>query len=475
MEPCDLAIIGAGPGGYVAALRAAQLGLKVTLIEREKAGGTCLHRGCIPSKALIHGARVFDTVRKAAEFGVNTGGAPTFDYGVLAARKDKTVGMLEKGVEFLLQKRGVKLVKGNAKFLDPRQLRIDASDGTDETLSYSYCIVATGGVPTPLKNIPTDGQTFVTSNEVLRWTELPKSVLVVGAGVIGCEFASMFARLGSKVTVVEKLAQALPGFDEDVAKEIGRALKKQGVDLRLEANIKAAAVVPGENGASLAELTLGEGETAEKITAEKCIVAVGRKPTVEHLDAKKAGLIVNSKGALEVDEYCRTSVSGIYAIGDVTGVAPLAHTASHMGLVTAEQIAGSARGGRDITFDKSHAPWAVFTEPEVAAIGLTETAARADGREVKVGKFPFRGLGKALATGEYDGFVKVIADAKTGRLLGFHCVGSEATNLLGEASLAWSMEAGVEDFANAIHAHPTFPEAIGEAALAAMGMGLHVV
>jgi dihydrolipoamide dehydrogenase len=473
MEPCDLAVIGAGPGGYVAALRAAQLGLSVVLIERDKAGGTCLHRGCIPSKALIHGARVLDTVRKAAEFGVNTAGAPTLDYATLTARKDKTVAMLEKGVEFLLQKRGVKLVKGNAKFQDQRLLKLERADGTSDQLSFSYCIIATGGVPTALPKIPTDGETFVTSNEVLRWTALPKSVLVVGAGVIGCEFASMFARMGVQVTVVEKLAQALPGFDEDVAREIGRALKKQGVDLRLDANIKAAAILPGANGnPPLAELTVGEGD---KITAEKCIVAVGRKPTVEHLDAKKAGLATNSKGAIEVDECCRTSVAGIYAIGDVTGVAPLAHVASHMGIVAAEQIAGSARGGRDLKFDKTLAPWAVFTEPEVAAIGLSEQAAKAEGREIKVGKFPFRALGKAQATGEYEGFVKVIADAKTGRLLGFHAVSSEATNLLGEASLAWAMEAGVEDLAEAIHAHPTFPEAVGEAALVAMGMGLHAV
>jgi dihydrolipoamide dehydrogenase len=466
VDPCDLAIIGAGPGGYVAALRAAQLGLKVVLIERDKAGGTCLHRGCIPSKALIHGARVLDTVRKAAEFGV-TAPAPTLDYGVLAARKDKTVSQLEKGVEFLLNKRGVKLVKAQAKFQDAKMLKLDKADGSSETLSFAHCMIATGGVPTALPKIPVDGETFVTSNEVLRWTVLPQSVLIIGAGVIGCEFASMFARMGVQVCVVEKLAQALPGFDEDVAREIGRALKKQGVDLRLDANIKAAAVVGGN-----AELTLAE---TEKLTAQKCIVAVGRKPTVDNLEIKNAGLALNAKGAIEVDEFCRTAVPGIYAIGDVTGVAPLAHVASHMGIVAAEQIAGSARGGRGLKFDKSLAPWAVFTEPEVASIGMSEQAAKAAGHELKIGKFPFRALGKALATGEYEGFVKVIADAKTGRLLGFHAVGSEATNILGEASLAWSLEAGVEDLAEAIHAHPTFPEAIGEAAMAAMGMPLHTI
>jgi dihydrolipoamide dehydrogenase len=472
MDPCELAIIGAGPGGYVAALRAAQLGLKVVLIEREKAGGTCLHRGCIPSKALIHGARVLDTVKKSAEFGVKLSGAPEFDYATLTTRKDKTVANLEKGVEFLLNKRGVKLVKGTAAFKDPKSLSITLADGTQEILSFGYCIIATGGVPTQLAAFPMDGSTFVTSNEVLKWTELPKSLVIVGAGVIGCEFASCFARLGVNVRVVEMMPQALPGFDGDVAKEIGRALKKQGIDLLLETKIESAAVAPIAAGGNGAQLTLANGE---KIEAQVCIVAVGRKPTLDGLKPENATLALNPKGALDVDARCRTKVPGIYAIGDVTGVAPLAHVASHMGIVAAEQIAGAARGGRDITFDKNLAPWAVFTEPEVAAIGITEEKAREGGKEIKVGKFSFRALGKAQATGEYEGFVKIIADAQTGALLGFHAVGSEATNLLGEASLAWTTESRVDDLADAIHAHPTFPEAIGEAALAALGRGIHSV
>jgi dihydrolipoamide dehydrogenase len=263
------------------------------------------------------------------------------------------------------------------------------------------------------------------------------------------------------------MPQALPGFDGDVAKEIGRALKKQGVDLLLETKIESAAV-----GGAGAQLTLANGE---KVEAERCIVAVGRKPELSGLKPENAMLALNPKGAIDVDSRCRTKVPGIYAIGDVTGVAPLAHVASHMGIVAAEQIAGAARGGRDLTFDKALAPWAVFTEPEVASIGVSEEKARADGRDIKVGKFSFRALGKAQATGEYEGFVKVIADAKTGALLGFHAVGSEATNLLGEASLAWTTESRVEDLADAIHAHPTFPEAIGEAALAALGRGIHSV
>jgi dihydrolipoamide dehydrogenase len=464
MDPCDLAIIGAGPGGYVAALRAAQLGLSVVLIERDKTGGTCLHRGCIPSKALIHGARVFDTVKKSGEFGVTLTGTPTLDYGILAARKDKTVAQLEKGVEFLLQKRNVKVARGQALFNDPKSLTITASDGSTQILSFGYCIIATGGVPIQLPGFPMDGTVFVTSNEVLRWTQLPKSLLIVGAGVIGCELASLYARLGVSVRVVEMMSQVLPGFDAEVSREIGRALKKQGVDVLLETKIATAEISNG------AKLKLADGQTLE---AEVCIVAVGRKPTLDGLHFEKAGLSANKKGALEVDERCRTSVAGIYAIGDVTGVAPLAHVASHMGIVAAEQIAGSGRGGRDLKFDKNLAPWAVFTEPEVASIGMSEEKARADGRDIKVGKFSFRALGRAQATGEYEGLVKIIADAKSGALLGFHAVGSEATNLLGEASLAWATESRIDELAEAIHAHPTFPEAIGEAAAAALGRPIH--
>lgn len=464
MAKHELVIVGAGPGGYVAALRAAQLGVQVALIEREKAGGTCLHWGCIPSKALIHGASVYQTVKRAAEFGVKLPGAPVMDYPALAARKDKTVAQLEKGIEFLLDKRGVKLLRGEAAFTGPKALSLRGANGA-EALEFEHCIVATGGKPVELPNIPFDGATYVTSNEVVRWTALPSSIAIVGSGVIGCEFASLFARLGVPVHVIELLPNALPGFDEDVSREVAKGLKKQGVEFYFETKIEEAGYGPA--GASL---TLSNGDT---LSTQVCVVAVGRKPNTEGLAPEKAGLTVGKKGDLPVDAKCRTNVPGIYAIGDVTGVAPLAHTASHMGLVAAEQIAGAARGGHDLSFDARLTPFAVFTQPEVAAIGLTEIKAREGGRDVKVGKFPFRALGKAQAVGEIDGFVKVIADAKSGELLGLHAVSENATDLLGEASLAWQSESTLNDLAEAIHAHPTFPEALGEAALAALGKPLH--
>lgn len=460
MAERNVAIVGAGPGGYVAAIRAAQLGQKVTLVEREKAGGTCLHRGCIPSKALLHGAHVFETVQRAAEFGVRLPGPATVDYAALAARKDKVVAQLEKGVEFLLNKRGVKLLKGEASFASPKELSVRGADGTLTALPFDACIVATGGVPVELPGFPMDGTTYVTSNEVLRWTSLPASLAIIGAGVIGCEFASCYARLGVQVTVIELMDAVLPGFDADVRAEVGRGLKKQKIELMLGAKVEEAG-----HGPAGASLTLDNGET---LSAQACIIAVGRRASCEGLAPEKAGLALTAKGALAVDESCRTSVDGIYAIGDVTGVAPLAHTASHMGIVAAETIAG-----HKAKFDVSKTPWAVFCKPEVAFIGLTEEQARKDGREVKVGKFAFRGLGKPQAIGEIDGFIKVIADAKSGAMLGFHAVGHEATDLLGEASIAWQSEASIQDFAETIHAHPTLTEAVGEAALAALGRPIH--
>ena len=466
----DLVIIGAGPGGYVAALRAAQLGLSVTLVEREKAGGTCLHQGCIPSKALIHGAGILETVRRAGEFGVRMPGpgAVSLDYATLASRKDKTVAQLEKGIEFLLEKRGVKLRRGAAAFTSARALSVRAADGPAETLEFNACIVATGGLPVELPGFPMDGAAYVTSNEVLRWTALPASLAIIGAGVIGCEFASLYARMGVPVHVLELMPGALPGFDADVSREVARGLKKQGVEFHFETSVEEAGIGPAG-----ATLTLSNGET---LTAQVCVVAVGRQPNTEGLAPDKAGLALGPKGALQVDERCRTNVAGIYAVGDVTGVAPLAHTASHMGLVAAEQCARQHFAkplARDLRFDPRKSPWAVFTKPEVASIGLSEAKAREGGREIKVGKFPFRALGKAQAVGESEGFVKVLADAQSGELLGFHAVGANATDLLGEASLAWTSEATLEHLAETIHAHPTFSEAVGEAALLALGRGIH--
>lgn len=467
MSAHELVIIGAGPGGYVAALRAAQLGLKVTLIEREKVGGTCLHKGCIPSKTLIHGAEVFDTVQKAADWGVRLPGAAKFDYAVLAGRKDKTVATLEKGVEFLLSKRGVTVLRGEASFAGTHAINLSQSGGSGEPLEFEHCIIATGSVPKLLPNFPMDGQTYVTSDEVLRWTAMPASMVIVGAGVIGCEFASLFARLGAQVQIVELLDGCLPNFDDDVRKEVERGLKKQNIELRFGVKVEEAG-----HGPAGGVLTLSDGET---VSAQAIIVAVGRTPATEGLGLENAGLELGKGGTIPVNAQCRTSVEHIYAIGDVTGVAPFAHAASHMGIVAVERIAGAKRGGRELSFDPLHVPWAVFTKPEVGTLGLTEVAAKANGREVKVGKFATRGLGRAQATGEIDGFAKVVADAKTGKLLGLHIVGAHATDILGEATGLFASEASLEQLADTIHAHPTFPEAIMEAALAALGKPLHGV
>ena len=468
MLSTELVIIGAGPGGYVAAIRAAQLGIKTTLIEREKLGGVCLHWGCIPSKALIHGAHIFDMIKHAGEFGIRLPGEPTVDYAALVARKDRSVTVLEKGVEMLVNKRGVQVIKGQAAFTDAQTLSLRKSDGSVETLSFQYAIIATGGEPMPLPGFPMDGTTFITSNEVLRWTSLPASIAIIGAGVIGCEFASLYARLGVPVQVIELQALAVPGFDEDIRREVGRALTKQGVQFFFETKVDEATAGPGG-----ATLTLSNGET---IGTQVCVVAVGRQPVSEPLHPAKAGLMLGRRGAIPVDSRCRTNIPNIFAIGDVTGALPLAHAASHMGLVAAEQIARClSRGGADMEFDPAKVPVGVFTEPEAAAIGITEAQAKEKGYTVKVGKFPFRGLGRAHATGSTDGFVKVVADAATGKLLGIHMVGHNAMDLLGEASLAMSSNSSLEDLAHAVHVHPTLTEAIGEAALLALGRGIHAL
>ncbi|MCZ7644280.1 MAG: dihydrolipoyl dehydrogenase [Planctomycetota bacterium] len=465
MPDCELVVIGGGPGGYVAALRAAQLGLKVTLVEREKLGGTCLHRGCIPSKALIHGAHVWELVQRAEKFGVKLPGPPRLDYAALAAQKDKTVATLEKGVGFLLQKRGVTTLSGEAGFKDAHTLTVRGTGGQDTEVPFAHAIVATGSAPTRLPNIPIDGMTFVTSNEVLQWDGLPASIAIVGGGVIGCEFASLFARLGVPVQVVELLDGALPGFDGEVRREVEKHLKRQGIEFFFGAKVEEA--YPGPTGATL---VLSSGET---VSAQVCVVAVGRAPHTEGLNPAAAGVALDPRGHVTADASCKTNVDHIYAIGDVTGISPFAHAASHMGLVAAERIAGSARGGRKLEFDPLKVPAGVFTKPEVGMIGLSEEKAKAGGREVKVGKFSFRALGKSQATLELDGFAKVIADAKTGELLGLHIVGEEACNLLGEGSLAWGAHANLEELAESIHCHPTLSEAVGEAALAALGRPVH--
>jgi dihydrolipoamide dehydrogenase len=441
--------------------------LDVTLIDKQRPGGTCLHWGCIPSKAMIAGAHVLDVVRRAGEFGVQTGGAPTLDFGVLAERRDKVVETLAKGLEFLLGKRNVRVVKGSAAFAGPSTLSVKTADGSEKTLTFKHCLIATGSAPACPPGIALDGEYFVTSNEVVRWRQLPKDIVVIGAGVIGCEFAGLFARLGVAVQVVEMEAAVLPGFDEDLRKEADKALRRRKVRMHLGGKVEKAELA----GAGVS-LTLAGGQ---KIQAQVCIVAVGRKPYGDDLGLEKVGLAFNERRALSVDNQCRTAVPNLWAIGDVTGAIQLAHAATHMGLIAAEQIAGSARGGRDVHYDESLVPGAVFTDPEIACIGLTEEKANAAGRQIKVGRFAFRGLGKAHADGNLDGFVKVIADAQNDTVLGIHAAGAEATNLLGEFSLALQRKATLRDIAESVHAHPTLPEALPEAALAALGTPLHGV
>ncbi|MCX7803945.1 MAG: dihydrolipoyl dehydrogenase [Planctomycetota bacterium] len=455
----DLVVIGAGPGGYVAALRAAQMGLKVAVVERYKPGGTCLHRGCIPTKAFIASAEVFRAAATAAGYGIRCG-KPEASATEMAARKDRIVGLLNGGIEALFKKRGVVLIKGSASFADPRTVRVETADGT-VTLGLGKCIIATGSAPARVPGIEIDGNTIVTSDEIVNLREIPREITILGAGVIGCEFACLFASLGCRVRVVELLDRCLPGFDEDLAREIAKAMKKLGIELRLGARAEKAGVSGGR-----VSMVLAGGE---RIEADRLLVAVGRTVDTSRLGLDAAGVRTNPKGRIPVNAHCQTNVPHIYAVGDVAAdVVQLAHTASRMGVVAAEHAAG-----RTAKFDPMEVPSVMYGDLEVAGVGLTEDAARAGGRKVLVGKFHFRGLGKAHCDGRTDGFCKVIGDAVTHRVLGVHIVCAGASNLISEGVLAVRLQARLEDLAEMVHPHPTMSEAIMEAAGAALGCGTH--
>ncbi len=459
MDVCDLAVIGAGPGGYVAALRAAQLGMKVTVVEKDKPGGTCLHRGCIPTKSFIASAEVFRAAARAAEYGIRCG-KPEASMAEIAARKDRIVGMLNEGIETLFKKRGVSLVRGTASFADPRTVKVETGDGP-VTLGLGKCIIATGSAPARLPGIEVDGDKIVTSDEIVNLRDLPGEIAILGAGVIGCEFACLFANLGCKVRVAELLDRCLPGFDEDLAREIAKAMKKLGIELRLGAKAEKAEVSGDRVSLSLA----GGG----RIEADKLLVAVGRKVDASGLGLEAAGVKTDRKGRIPVNEHCQTNVPHIYAVGDVASdVVQLAHAASRMGVVAAEHAAG-----RMSKFNPREVPSVMYGDLEVAGVGLTEEAAKAEGRKVLVGKFHFRGLGKAHCDGKIEGFCKVIGDAQTHRVLGVHIVCAGASNLISEGVLAVRLQARLEDLAEMVHPHPAMSEAIMEAAGAALGRGTH--
>jgi dihydrolipoamide dehydrogenase len=463
-EAFDLTIIGAGPGGYVAAIRAGQLGLRTAIIEKDKnLGGTCLLRGCIPTKSLLHTADLLDEFKHAKEHGVVAGPA-SLDFVQAQKRKSKVVLKLAKGVEFLMRKNKVQVFKGSAHIDGSGRISITDADGSAQTIQTRNTIIATGSVPRSLPNLPIDGEQIITSDEILELKEVPKSLIVLGAGAVGVEFASMFARFDTDVTILELLPRLLPIEDEEISAELAKSFKKQGIKAFTSANFKSAA---RENG-GVRVIAQIDGENREFV-AEKFLVAVGRRAYTDGLGLENTRVELD-KGYIKIDDHMRTAEPNVYAIGDVIPTPWLAHVASAEGILAVETIAG--KNPRPINYD--HVPGCTYCQPEVASVGLTEARARERGYDVKVGRFPISVIAKAQILGATEGLVKVVSEARYDEVLGLHLIGPHATELIVEGCVALQMESTVEELINTMHAHPTVSESMHEAFEDAHGMVVHV-
>ena len=459
----EVAVIGGGPGGYAAAFRAADLGLEVTLIESADAlGGECLHHGCIPSKALLTATHLLDEITAAHVMGIRAQQV-SIDPNALGQWKGKILEQLAKGLTQLAERRGVEVIHGKATFTGSRRLRI--SNAGTSSLSFKHAIIATGSHPVSPPGIEIDGERVMTSREAMLVREVPERLLVVGGGYIGLELGSVYARLGSRVSVVEMTDQLLPGIDPDLVQVVQRALQKRGVEMHLRAKVSELRH-EGDRVRISVTPEQGQGMTLE---ADRVLVAVGRRPNTDDLGLERTKVQRDARGIIQVDAQRRTADAHIYAVGDVTGEPMLAHKAAREGKVAAEVIAGEPAA-----FDNVTVPAVVFTDPEIDFCGLSEEQARAAGYRVKVGKFPFRALGRALTLNHPEGFVKVIADAERELLLGVRMVGPGVSDLISEAVLGLEMGAQLEDLAVSIHPHPTLPEALAEAAEVALQRAIHV-
>ncbi len=464
-EQFDVTVIGSGPGGYVAAIRGAQLGLKVALVEKDKRlGGTCTLRGCIPTKQLLMSAHYYEKAQHLKEFGIEVSDIK-LAFADVQKRKEKVVMKNSKGIEFLMKKNTITVFKGTGKLQLPGKVEVTGADGQQEVINSKNIIIATGSVVRPIPGFETDGERVVNSDHILELKEVPKSLIVMGAGAVGVEFASVYSRFGTETTLVELMPRLLPIEDEEVSKELEKSFRKRGIKAQVDTKLEK--MEKTDTGVKLT----GKTSKGEEVTleAEMLLVAVGRMPYLEGLGLEGTQIKVE-RGAIQVDEYCRTGEANVYAIGDVIPTPWLAHLASKEGILAVEQIAGQHAQPINMRL----VPNCTYCDPEVASVGLTEKKAREEGYDVKVAKFPFSASGKARILGEEEGFVKIVSETKYDELLGVHIIGPHATDIIAEACVAMQLESTAEELGRTMHAHPTISESVMEAAEGIHGLTIHI-
>ncbi len=460
----DLIVIGSGPGGYVAAIRASQLGMKVGVVERSELGGICLNWGCIPTKALLKSARVYEYVSHAADYGITLEGEAKADFEAIVKRSRGVADGMSKGIQFLFKKNKIELIAGTGKLKPGKTVEVTDAEGKKTELQASHIILATGARSRELPNLKQDGKKIIGYREAMNLPKQPASMVVVGSGAIGSEFAYFYNALGTKVTLVEFMPNVVPVEDEEVSKQLERSFKKAGMKVMTSSTVESV-----DTSGDLCKVTVKTKKGEEIIEAEIVLSAVGISTNLEGLGLEETGVSIKN-GKVEVDDYYRTNVEGVYAIGDIVGGPALAHVASHEGMICVEKIAGK----HVEPLNYGNIPGCTYTHPEIASVGMTEKAAREAGYDIKVGKFPFSASGKASAAGAKEGFVKVIFDAKYGEWLGAHLIGENVTELIAEVVVARKLETTGEEIIKSVHPHPTMSEAVMEAVAAAYDEVIHI-
>jgi len=465
MEKYDLIVIGSGPGGYVTAIRASQLGLKTAIVEKAELGGVCLNWGCIPTKALLKSAQVFEYLNHASDYGITIQGKANADFSAIIKRSRDVAAGMSKGVQFLMKKNKIDIIQGTGRLTKDKKVEVTGADGKKTTYDAPHIVLATGARSRELPNLPQDGKKIIGYRQALTLDKQPASMVVVGSGAIGSEFAYFYNAIGTKVTLVEYLDNIVPLEDEEVSKQLATSFKKAGIDVMTGSEVTSV----DTSGTKVKVTIKSKKGKEEQIEADIVLSAVGITPNIENIGLEEAGVVVE-KGRVKVDEFYRTSVPGIYAIGDIVPGQALAHVASAEGIICVEKIAGH----NPEPLNYNNIPGCTYTSPEVASVGYTEKAAKEAGYELKIGKFPYSASGKASAAGQKDGFIKLIFDAKYGELIGAHMIGANVTEMIAEIVVARKLETTGHEILKAVHPHPTMSEAIMEAAAAAYGEVIHL-